>query len=257
MESNQASKSNAYEDKPTQNFKHMALYMPYLTFGIQKPEEGESSGQKHDYIIHHSQTLDEFYYQFKSGNKLSQEQVNERNKDQIITKWLYDGKPQDLKAWVLLKVDQLWLWIITSDIIITSSTNRDDGRDDVVYREVFDILKSAARQPGSTRDLAELIVKACIHTYDRVPLVKGDNEIQAFKNLGTPLPAAHRQSVTIHEIFSNSINDSIKKHLIMEWSSKSQPNSFAKSRTYGTSSTLFTQLCHINKECLKICVLEE
>ncbi|KAI0593349.1 hypothetical protein F4775DRAFT_578384 [Biscogniauxia sp. FL1348] len=207
-ESNQTSGANISED-PNQKFKHVALYMPYLTFGIQKSKSDRKKIEGHD-IIHHSRTLDEFYYQFIQSNNHSQEQVNKRNKDQVITKWLYGGKPQKLKNWIVLKVDQLWLWIITSDTIITSSTNREDGRDDVIYREVFDNLKSAAQQPGSTMALAELIVKTCIHTYDRVPLVKGENETVAAENRETyPLLAANHPSLTIHEIFSNAINDSV------------------------------------------------
>ncbi|KAI5925471.1 ankyrin repeat-containing domain protein [Camillea tinctor] len=213
MRQEQTANNITTESNGNQNFKHVALYMPYITFGIQAKGDATQMSPKQDNLIHYPSTLDEFYYQFNSDSNYDPEHVKSRNMDQIITKWLYNDNCQNLKSWILLKVDQLWLWIVDSDTIITSCTKYGDGGHDVIYREVLAQMQNAGRQPNSTYQLAELIVKACIHTYDRVPLGKGNDEIQAFKTQRTgqeyaPLNNEHLSSLTIHEIFSNSINQS-------------------------------------------------
>ena len=91
--------------------------MPYLTFAKQKakmlnldPLEVDLNNLE---VVHGSRTLDEYYYQFASDKDYQQEDIDKRNRDQVVTRWLHRGKKIDeLHSWVLLRVDQLWLWII-------------------------------------------------------------------------------------------------------------------------------------------------
>lgn len=64
-------------------------------------------------VIHGSRTLDEYYYQFASDKDYQQKDIDKRNRDQVVTRWLHrDDKIDGLESWVMLRVDQLWLWII-------------------------------------------------------------------------------------------------------------------------------------------------
>lgn len=64
-------------------------------------------------IIHGSRTLDEYHYQFASDKDFEQDDIDKRNRDQVVTRWLHrDEDVNNLESWVVLRVDQLWLWII-------------------------------------------------------------------------------------------------------------------------------------------------
>lgn len=89
-----------------------------------------------DDIVHGSRTLDEFYYQhlLKSGNghepadessKEKQEDENRqqkqdrfakdlenRNMNQVTSRYFYGDKIKNGGHWDILRVDQLWMWII-------------------------------------------------------------------------------------------------------------------------------------------------
>lgn len=62
-------------------------------------------------VIHQPTTLDEFYYQFALDGK-SIEDRNKRNKDQVVTRYLRQEAVENEICWPLLRVSQLWIWII-------------------------------------------------------------------------------------------------------------------------------------------------
>ncbi|RYP13074.1 hypothetical protein DL767_010947 [Monosporascus sp. MG133] len=217
--------SNKSKDGNNQRFERVALYMPYVNFAIQVKEDKENEHKTSyqalldlykDETIHGSRTLDEFYYQFNPDKGDNPEDINRRNKDQIVTKELHDDNCDNLDEWILLRVDQLWLWIITPDTVITSTTHRQDGRKDVVYESVFSHLESAGDRPKSVQELARFIVDICIQTYDRLQEAKPDK---------TPHSAGEKQVkcgetekgermvLTVREIFSNSINKAALKEV--------------------------------------------
>ncbi|KAI1503431.1 hypothetical protein F5X99DRAFT_425633 [Biscogniauxia marginata] len=159
--------------------------------------------------IHGSRTLDEFYYQFNSDQGYKQKDIDKRNRDQIVTKWLHDDLGNTPTSWILLRVDQLWLWIITPDTIISSSTHRQDYREDVVNSSVSSRLKDVNSQPQSVQDLAKIIVETCIHIYDRFREAKPDtwdSHKKTHIHIGKKVDKVEKVLLTIHEIFSNSIN---------------------------------------------------
>lgn len=90
--------------------------MPYLTFAKQEPSMAGNSMTpftEKSHVVHGSRTLDEFYYQFASDREYEQADIDKRNRDQVVTRWLHRGEDIDrLESWVVLRVDQLWLWIV-------------------------------------------------------------------------------------------------------------------------------------------------
>ncbi|RYP60382.1 hypothetical protein DL769_008151 [Monosporascus sp. CRB-8-3] len=218
-------KSNRSKDGNNQRFERVAFYMPYVNFAIQVKEDKENEHKTRyqalldlykNETIHGSRTLDEFYYQFNPDKGDNPEDINRRNKDQIVTKELHDDNCDDLDEWILLRVDRLWLWIITPDTVITSTTHRQDGRKDVVYESVFAHLESAEDRPQSVEELARFIIDVCILTYDRVQEAKPDitshsADEKRVQYGGTQ--KGQRMLLTIREIFSNSINKAALKEV--------------------------------------------
>lgn len=59
--------------------------------------------------FHAPSTLDDFYYHFADD---SHNEKSMRNKTQVVTKCLYPDSLKDRNYWLLLRVSQLWIWII-------------------------------------------------------------------------------------------------------------------------------------------------
>lgn len=72
-----------------------------------------------DSVTHQPTTLDEFYYQF-SSDKDSVRDRNLRNKDQV-TKYLLRGGIDTERYWPLLRVSQLWVWIVNEGLFHMAS----------------------------------------------------------------------------------------------------------------------------------------
>lgn len=78
-------------------------------------------------IVHGSRTLDEFYYQHlvASGDRLETadqsrqdkqkrfaNDMRERNHGQVASRYFYGEDLEQREHWDILRVDQLWMWII-------------------------------------------------------------------------------------------------------------------------------------------------
>ncbi|KAI6758608.1 hypothetical protein HG530_010848 [Fusarium avenaceum] len=182
------------------SYRLSAIYMPYLYFSTYHksesqeqmetaalPSELRSKEKKvldeisrrqrlfkayENSVTHQPTTLDEFYYQF-SSDKDSVGDRNSRNKDQVVTKYLLRGGIATDRYWPLLRVSQLWVWIVNEEWLITStSCATNDIRDNLVT----DILEHLRRQvengsrefgPISASEMSRVIVDYCIGTYDR------------------------------------------------------------------------------------------
>lgn len=97
-------------------------------YGIQNKNDNEDSdmatGNDSRRIIHSSRTLDQFYYHSLKDTK-------SRDSDQVVTRYTHYESRVD-KALDILRVDELWLWVIDegmSQILLVSldltSRNRD------------------------------------------------------------------------------------------------------------------------------------
>ncbi|KAI1174739.1 hypothetical protein F4777DRAFT_552834 [Nemania sp. FL0916] len=156
------------------NHRRLALYMPYLTFGYCyrkdskfKPYETYSKlmDAYKDKIIHGTRSLDQFFY-----NALPE--TDERDKNQVFTRSWFgvdngQGVPDSAKRWPYLAVDQLWLWVIDDDTIVTSSTCRQDEFEDPVLELMFRQLREAKLKkhgqppPSSVDEMSRFLVSFC------------------------------------------------------------------------------------------------
>lgn len=179
--------------------------MPYLTFATQHERPTSNSRRYNELLelykdetIHGSRTLDEAYYQFAVGTELDAA-MRLRNKDQVVSRRIH-GQLEGRYSWTLLRVDQLWLWVINSNTIITSSTHRvDDQQDPVITRILYDLSMKAGRgkgqrQPSTPEELTRFIVNGCIRFFDQAL------DISSNQSIGTESP------ISIRQLYSDSIN---------------------------------------------------
>lgn len=104
--------------------------MPYLTLAIHKknpahfePEYQQLLEDYSDTVIHGSRTLDEFYYHSCEDENLRRD-ILTRNEDQVLSKTIH-GYVSNLSSWVLLNVDQVWIWVVDeSKFFAPSDTQR-------------------------------------------------------------------------------------------------------------------------------------
>lgn len=87
-------------------------------------EEGPTEPENPDYqrlldayagkVVHGSQTLDESYYHSLTDPDAISDMAR-RNRDQVVTKRVqsFPYKNQK-KPWTIIRVDQLWIWVIDS-----------------------------------------------------------------------------------------------------------------------------------------------
>lgn len=79
-------------------------------------EDGSDKSENEWKILHGSRTLDQFYYS-------SLKETDRRNHDQVVTRYGKslkegDGDKQENNNREILKVDQLWLWVIDEGMFI-------------------------------------------------------------------------------------------------------------------------------------------
>ncbi|QSZ35438.1 hypothetical protein DSL72_008308 [Monilinia vaccinii-corymbosi] len=198
------------KNNKSREYWRTALYMPYLTFSNYSKHGSELTTERkrfndlieayefHDRsasndsrrILHSSRTLDQFYYH-------SLPDTSRRDSSQVVTR--YAGfNTEDDETWDILRVDELWLWVVDEKTIITSSTSRLDHREDPVLEGVFDSLREAKGKnkgqppPSSVDELCKYITSYCIELFDKATLrcIKRNND-----------------RLSVRQIFSNSIND--------------------------------------------------
>ena len=120
--------------------------MPYLTFSTEVQDETDKPDTKDQpegalerlkkakgrykelirqyrgEVVHGSPTLDEAYYHFASDPQSDANRRN-RNETQVVTKSLRSAEKRGdkhLSYWKLLRVNQLWIWVIDDGIYIRS-----------------------------------------------------------------------------------------------------------------------------------------
>ncbi|KAI0885870.1 uncharacterized protein GGS22DRAFT_188159 [Annulohypoxylon maeteangense] len=163
---------------------YKSLYMPYLTFSTEFSTETDQQEAKlkeaktryeslfNSYkgkVIHGSPTLDEAYYHFSSDEK-SQDDKRHRNETQVVTKKMYSTRPS---SWKLLRVNQLWSWVIDKDLLITATTHPVDKEEDSLLTDILEYLGKRGEaggshsQPSSAVDMSKLLVDYCIGFYER------------------------------------------------------------------------------------------
>ncbi|ETS77830.1 hypothetical protein PFICI_09892 [Pestalotiopsis fici W106-1] len=266
-------------------YERVALYMPYITFGLchRKPctssigKEGEAPRKgienaendatvmvthskdmdqnkknlaKYDQLIetykektiHGTRSLDQFFY-----NSLPDMDVRDQN--QVFTRSFFkvrngDGVPQDQQIWPYLAVDQLWLWVIDEETIITSSTHRNDGFHDPVVERLFIQLRQARKRknaqppPSSVKDMSHFIVAFCVdflHSLkweDFSPMEQpGNNPPDKVRSSDHPLGKNKVSSMSVQFLYEDRVNlaATTEKDLLHRFTVKM--NNFQRSKT--------------------------
>lgn len=118
--------------------------------------------------LHIRRTLDQFYYHAIS--------TDDRDTDQVVYRYTRD-KRQGRKVFM---VDQLWMWIIGKDLIITSFPQRwKQPKSDplnVLDGIIRDMNSKTCPPVNSVHDLATLVTGRCCGVFDRHQL--GDEKFQ-------------------------------------------------------------------------------
>ena len=111
-------------------------------------------------LLHIRRTLDQFYYHAIS--------TESRDKDQVVFRYTEAQKSHETKVFM---VDQLWLWTLGNDLIITSFPQRwEQPKDDPlnVLDGIIADMDSKTRPPvKSVHHLATLITGRCSGVFDR------------------------------------------------------------------------------------------
>ncbi|KAL8799894.1 MAG: hypothetical protein Q9182_005551 [Xanthomendoza sp. 2 TL-2023] len=175
---------------------NIALFMPYLHYETHQNRKSMSEAIKrattgadgkgtcsnhdcdemliHAYLqsspnLHIRRTLDQFYYHAIS--------TESRDTDQVVYRYTREKEKMEKKVFM---VDQLWLWILGKDLIITSFPQRwKQPKNDPlnVLDGIIEDMNSKTRPPvKSVHDLATLITGRCSGVFDRHRL--GDEEFQ-------------------------------------------------------------------------------
>lgn len=118
--------------------------------------------------LHIRRTLDQYYYHAIS--------TEDRDTDQVVYRYTRD-KGKEKKLYM---VDQLWLWILDKDLIVTAFPQRwEQPKNDPlnVLDGIIEDMNSKTRPPvKSVYDLASLITGRCSGIFDRHRL--GDEDYQ-------------------------------------------------------------------------------
>lgn len=84
------------------------------------------------------------------------------------------------------------------ETIITSSTHRLDGREDIILSSVQSHLQKSNDLPKTVQELTRLLVDICIRLYDEA------KEPESASDRGVKL-----KDLSVRDIFSNSINKAV------------------------------------------------
>ena len=187
-------RSRISSDKKAARSGNIVLFMPYLHYETHRnrktmadvierastnpnPLSRAFQGQTCDEMLIHAylestpnlhirRTLDQFYYHAIS--------TEERDTDQVVYRYT-QGKGKEKKVFM---VDQLWLWTLSTDLIITCFPQRwEQPKNDPlsVLDGIIEDMNSKTRPPvESVFDLATLITGRCSGVFDRHQLEDED-----------------------------------------------------------------------------------
>ncbi|KAL8712195.1 MAG: hypothetical protein Q9220_003629 [cf. Caloplaca sp. 1 TL-2023] len=148
--------------------------------------------------LHIRRTLDQFYYHAIS--------TEERDADQVVYRYTRDKGKRERKVFM---VDQLWLWILGKDLIITSFPQRwEQPKNDPlnVLDGIIEDMSSKTRPPvRSVHDLATLITGRCSGVFDRHRL--GDEDYQFLDMFESSIGQVTNKETELFMKFNNASKD--------------------------------------------------
>ena len=198
---------------------NIVLYMPYLHYEfheqrqemsnvikktLAKPDEACDGRTSDELLIqaylqstHNLQirrTLDQFYYHAIS--------TDHRDVDQVVYRYT-KKKNKDVKVFM---VDQLWMWILSDDLIVTSFPQRwKQPKNDPlnVLDGIIEDMSSKTRPPvKSVHDLAVLITARCSGVFDRHRV--GDEDYQFLDMFESSIGEVTNQETELFKKFNTA-----------------------------------------------------
>ncbi|KAF5570167.1 ankyrin [Fusarium phyllophilum] len=176
-----------------------AIYMPYLSYSThcrhwdgrlvpgnralkeahEQYDELQDKYKGKDKQQHGLPTLDEWYYQFAQEDDEAVNDQNSRNESQVVSKYLKENEgrseSEDPNQWTVVRVNQLWIWTISQDWIITATSSPFTSSPDTLVDEILNQLSKQAEYGGSraqsvsAAELIPVIIDHCIGSYERRP----------------------------------------------------------------------------------------
>ncbi|KAM0248964.1 hypothetical protein ACHAP5_003173 [Fusarium lateritium] len=235
-----------------------ALYMPYLVLGSYEPPnkygklwrddddsageyEGAAAAHRSRSTAHTPMTLDQYYYPTLTD-------TDSRDKDQVLSKYLElkalkaDRPPTTstipsstdqtvkVRPISILKVDQIWMWIVDEKTIITASTEaeyRNGNPKASLLQTVLDSLiygekRGTFEHPTSAHSMMELILGVATGFFAKKFVPLPDNPGRVFK---TPLEVfreslrhAADEEIFLYQTFLRELNGQNRRDM---WQDKS------------------------------------
>ncbi|KAF5250374.1 hypothetical protein FANTH_4474 [Fusarium anthophilum] len=170
------SKPDQLPKKPREFVPASAIYMPYLSYST-RCRHWDSRLLSHDWDLkqrydhyedlldtykgkdkqqHGSPTLDEWYYQFAQEDNEAINDQSCRNKSQIVSKYLREneragdmGIEREPNQWTVVRVNQVWIWAISTKWVITATTSPLGGSPDSLVEEILNSLSKHGEHGGS------------------------------------------------------------------------------------------------------------
>ncbi|KAL9610192.1 MAG: hypothetical protein Q9167_005096 [Letrouitia subvulpina] len=201
---------------------NITLFMPYLhyetderrksmsraikraeTTAINRPQNSIASSSdemlveaylRSTHNLHVRRTLDQFYYHAI--------ETDERDVDQVVYRYTRD-KQKELKVFM---VDQLWLWILGKELIVSSFPQRwrQPKHDPLnVLDGVIEDMSSKTQPPvKSVYDLAMLITGRCCGVFDRHRL--GDEDYQFLDMFESSIGEVTNKETKLFKVFNDA-----------------------------------------------------
>ncbi|KAL4746996.1 hypothetical protein BDW72DRAFT_24528 [Aspergillus terricola var. indicus] len=156
-----ASPPNRKHQAPPPNGKYQALMRAYMT-----PSDSSDSQQSENKVkrrpvdqLHIRRSLDQYYYHALKSTK-------DRDEDQLVSRMFRDGELEGDP--VLIVVDQLWLWVLENNTVITSFPERwskGEGQEQSSALDTSDVLENIIQSRSQIKEpyqLAETIICNCL-----------------------------------------------------------------------------------------------
>ncbi|KAL3251851.1 hypothetical protein ABHI18_010414, partial [Aspergillus niger] len=161
--------------------------------------------------LHIRRTLDQFFY--------PNIDTQTRDQDQVVYRYQTKGQGSE-RSWAepkIFMVDQLWMWIIGTNLIVTSFPQRwDQPKNDPlnVLDGIIEDINSKTREPvRSVYDLAIIITTRCSGVFDRHRM--GDEEYQFLDMFEASIGVATDRETVLFNRFNRAsaqASDWLKNH---------------------------------------------
>ncbi|EME89136.1 uncharacterized protein MYCFIDRAFT_206237 [Pseudocercospora fijiensis CIRAD86] len=168
-------------------------------------------------FLHVRRTLDQFFYHNID--------THSRDCDQVVYRFQKKNKKDEDVDPKIFMVDQLWMWILGKDLVVTSFPQRwRQPRNDPlnVLEGIIEDINSKTREPvQNVYELAISIAGRCYGTFDRHR--KGDDDFQFLDMFEASIGAAMDNEASLFQDFSKASRQA------SEWlHSHKKPNKFAQ-----------------------------